>query len=60
MWRGPISTSARRHEAADVAGGCRGAFDPGDPILANHQRILTHLEKRAERILAAEKGREGR
>jgi hypothetical protein len=45
-------------EAADVAGGCGGG--PGDPILANHQRILAHLEKRAERIHAAEKGGEGR
>jgi hypothetical protein len=47
-------------EAVDVAGGCGGACEPGDPILANHQRILAHLEKRAERILAAEKRREGR
>jgi hypothetical protein len=48
-----------KDEAADVAGGC-GACEPGDPILVTHQRILAHLEKRAERILAAEKHREGR
>jgi hypothetical protein len=53
-----IAVWAAEDEAADVAGGCGGG--PGDPIPANHQRILTHLEKRAERILAAEKGREGR
>jgi hypothetical protein len=48
-----------KDEAADVAGDC-GACEPGDPILVKHQRILAHLEKRAERILAAEKRREGR
>ena len=47
-----------KDEAADVAGGC-GACELGDPILVTHQRILAHLEKRAERILAAEKRREG-
>jgi hypothetical protein len=49
-----------KDEAADVAGGCGGASEPSDPILVTHQRILAHLEKRAERILAAEKHREGR
>jgi hypothetical protein len=48
-----------KDEAADVAGDC-GACEPGDPILVKHQRILAHLEKRAARILAAEKRREGR
>jgi hypothetical protein len=47
-----------KDEAADVAGDCGGEL--GDPILMNHQRILDHLEERAERILAAEKRREGR
>jgi hypothetical protein len=47
-----------KDEAADVAGDCGG--EPGDPILVAHRRILAHLEKRAERILAAEKRREGR
>jgi hypothetical protein len=36
--------------------GCGGG--PGDPMLVTHQRILAHLEERAERILAAEKGRD--
>jgi hypothetical protein len=48
-----------KDEAADVAGDC-GACEPGDPILLAHQRILAHLGERAERILAAEKHREGR
>jgi hypothetical protein len=48
-----------KDEAADVAGGC-GGCEPGDPILVAHQRILAHLDKRAERILAAETHREGR
>jgi hypothetical protein len=39
-----------QEEAADVAGGC-GGCEPGDSFLLKHQRILTHLEKRAERIL---------
>jgi hypothetical protein len=47
-----------KDEAADVAGGC-GDCEPGDPFLVKHQGILAHLEKR-ERILAAEKHREGR
>jgi hypothetical protein len=47
-----------KDEAADVAGSCGG--EPGDPILVTHERILAHLEKRAERILAAEKRRERR
>jgi hypothetical protein len=47
-----------KDEAADVAGGC-GGCEPGDSFLLKHQRILAHLEERAERILAAEKGREG-
>jgi hypothetical protein len=54
-----IALSDAKDEAADVAGDC-GACEPGDPILVKHQRILAHLEKRAERILAAEKRREGR
>jgi hypothetical protein len=48
-----------KDEAADVAGDC-GACVPGDPILVTHQRILAHLEKRAESILATEMRREGR
>jgi hypothetical protein len=48
-----------KDEAADVAGDC-GACELGDPILVAHQRILAHLEKRADRILAAEKRRQGR
>jgi hypothetical protein len=40
-----------KDEATDVAGGC-GGCQTGDPILAAHQRILLHLEKRVERIVA--------
>jgi hypothetical protein len=47
-----------KDEAADVADGCGGGCEPRDPFLLKHQRILAHLEKRAERILAAEKGRQ--
>jgi hypothetical protein len=48
-----------KDEAADVAD-CCGGCEPSEETLVAHQRILAHLEKRAERILAAEKGREGR
>ena len=47
-----------KDEAADVADNCGG--EPGDPILMTHQRILAHLEKRAERIVAAKKHSEAR
>jgi hypothetical protein len=47
-----------KDEAADVAGGC-GGCEPGDLFLLKHQRILGHLEKRAEHILAAEPQRQG-
>jgi hypothetical protein len=47
-----------KDEAADVAGGC-GGCEPGNLFLLKHQRILGHLEKRAERILAAEPQRQG-
>jgi hypothetical protein len=44
------------NQADCLASDC-GHCKPGDPILATHERILAHLEKRAERILAAEKRR---
>ena len=47
-----------KDKAADVADNCGG--EPGDPILMTHQRILAHLEKRAERIVAAKKHSEAR
>ena len=40
-----------KDEAADVAGNCGGS--PGDPFLVTHQRILAHLEKRAEQQKSA-------
>ena len=47
-----------KDEAADVAGGCGRGCEPRDPFLLKHQRILAHLEKRAERILATETPRQ--
>jgi hypothetical protein len=43
-----------KDEAADVADGCGGGCEPGHSFLLKYQRILAHLEERAERILAAD------
>jgi hypothetical protein len=54
----PVGLEDGRPDAAthELPGGC----EPGEETLVAHQRILAQLEKRSERILAAEKGREGR